>query len=119
MTEHKRLTPTQIYIRVATIIALPLALVALIPAAYATYRVWEVADDARSTAEENRTATCSFVFDLRERYNATELYLTALDRREFPPPPGVDLKAIRESQVNRKATLDSFQDLDCTKEGEE
>lgn len=114
MTEpHRRMTPAQIYVRVATLFALPLALIALAPSLYAIYRVWEVADDAQTLAQDNREATCSFVTDLRERYNSTAMYLKAIERREIPPPPGVDLAAVKITQASRKGTLDSFSDLDC------
>jgi hypothetical protein len=117
MNDHKRLTPAQIYVRVATLIALPLALVALIPSLYAVYRVWQVADDAQSIAQENRHATCTFVADLQERYDATDSYLKAVNEHRIAPISGIDLKAAALAQSNRLATIESFQDLDC--KGEE
>ena len=108
-----RLTPAQLYVRAAVLFALPLALVALLPALYATYRVWEVADSAQRTAEENRRATCSFVADLRERYNSTARYIVSIERRELPPFPGVDLAALKLQQAGRRSTLDSFAGLEC------
>lgn len=119
MTEPKRLTPAQIYVRVATLIALPLALVALIPAAYATYRVWQVADEANARSLETRRATCTFVNDLQQRYDTTELYIKAVEDHDIPgfAIPGQSLSDLKVLQGTRKATLDSFQDLNC--EGEE
>ena len=108
-----RLTPAQLYVRAAVLFALPLALVALLPALYATYRVWQIADSAQSTAEENRRATCSFVADLRERYNATAVYIRGIEQRELPPFPGVDLEALKLQQEGRRSTLDSFTGLEC------
>lgn len=118
MTEPKRLTPTQIYIRVATIIALPLALVALIPAAYATYRVWQVADEANARSLETRQATCSFVKDLQQRYDVTAAYIKAVEDHDIPgfAFPGQSLSDLKATQSTRKATLDSFSDLNCTGE---
>lgn len=113
MKEHRRLTPAQVYVRVATIIALPLAFVALLPAGYAVWRVWQVADDAQTIAQENRAATCSFVRDLQDRYESTEAYVELLRKGSAPIFPGVTLAELEETQTNRKATLDSFASLDC------
>ena len=114
--EHRRLTPTQVYLRVAAMVALPLAFVALLPALYATYRVWQVADDAQRTAAENREATCSFVNDLQLRYDSTAAYIKAVEQRRVAPIPGVNIHDLKIQNASRRATLASFSDLDC-KEG--
>lgn len=112
--DHERMTPSQVYLRVAAIIALPLALVALLPASYATWRVWQIADDANTRSKETRTATCTFVNDLQERYNATEAYIKAVESRGVPAFPGLpSLADLKATQTTRKATLDSFADLNC------
>lgn len=116
--EHHRPSPTAMYLRVATVIALPLALVALLPGAYATWRVWQIADEANRRSAETRTATCTFVNDLQQRYDATEAYLKATRGRPTPIIPGFPSTGdIEQQQVSRKATLDSFADLGCQRGG--
>lgn len=116
--ERRRHTPAQIYLRVAAIIAMPLALVALLPASYATWRVWQVADDAQTIATQNRSATCSFVTDLEERYHATARYIEIIEARKIPPFPGVDVAELKRTNANRKSTLDSFSNLHCPRHEE-
>lgn len=119
MTSPKRHNaPIQVYTRVAVLLALPLALVALIPSLYAVYRVWQVADDAQSIAQENRAATCSFVADLRQRYISTERYIRLVEQGKIPIFGGVTLTDLKSQNESRRATLASFSGLSCpTNEG--
>jgi len=70
--------------------------------------------DIAALVVSNRDTLCAFRRDLVRRHDSTAKFLNENPGKE--PIPGISRADLRRSLSNLKATISSFNDLDCPKE---
>lgn len=113
VAETKRGSIRGTYLRLAAVMAMPLAFVALIPSVIGLLYLNSIAKENRERSIEVRDSLCSFKRDLGRRHDQTAEFVAQIESGVRRPIAGISVADLERSRDNLQITLKSLSGLDC------